>query len=197
MQTISSKENLDQPFHPHLETLKPDENTDQPFHPHLQTIKANEKEEKNEYSVAGESHAADLEQSNFQKELKIARKLHSKTRAYIDNALEDVRLGQSVNTSEAKEIVSEVANSITRSPHAMVWLTNMKERDEYTSIHSMNVCVLAVSFGRSLGIDKHELELLGLGGLLHDLGKMRVPLEILNKPSKLTFEEFEVMKTHR
>ena len=196
LQTISSKENLDQPFHPHLETLKPDENTDQPFHPHLQTIKANEKEENNKYSVAGESHAADLEQSNFQKELKIARKLHSKTRAYINNALEDVRLGQSVNTSEAKEIVSEVANSITRSPHALVWLTNMKERDEYTSIHSMNVCVLAVSFGRSLGMDKADLELLGLGGLLHDLGKMRVPLDILNKPSKLTFEEFEVMKTH-
>jgi HD-GYP domain-containing protein (c-di-GMP phosphodiesterase class II) len=60
----------------------------------------------------------------------------------------------------------------------------------------MNVCVMSVSFGRSLGMDKAELAVLGLGGLLHDLGKMRVPLEILNKPSKLTFEEFEVMKTH-
>ena len=196
LKTISGKENLDQPFHPHLETLKPNENTDQPFHPHLQTIKANEKEDNNKHSVAGESHAADLEQTNFQKELKIARKVHSKTRTYIDNALEDVRLGQAVNTDEAKDLVAEVANSITRSPHAMVWLTNLKERDEYTSIHCMNVCIMAVSFGRTLGMNKHELELLGLGGLLHDLGKMRVPLEILNKPSKLTFEEFEVMKTH-
>ena len=196
LKTISGKENLDQPFHPHLETLKPNENTDQPFHPHLETIKANEKEENNKASATGESHAADLEQTNFQKELKIARKVHSKTRTYIDNALEDVRLGQAVNTEEAKELVTEVANSITRSPHAMVWLTNMKERDEYTSIHCMNVCIMAVSFGRSLGMNKHELELLGLGGLLHDLGKMRVPLDILNKPSKLTVEEFEVMKTH-
>lgn len=147
-------------------------------------------------SIEHESEQADLEQHTFKKELNIARKLHERTRSYVDQALEDVRLGQAVDTEGAKEIVSEVANSITRSPHALVWLTNMKERDEYTSIHCMNVCVMAVSFGQSLGLSKTELEVLGLGGLLHDLGKMRIPLEILNKPSKLTFEEFEVMKTH-
>ena len=147
-------------------------------------------------SIEHESAQANLEQHTFKKELNIARKLHERTRSYVDQALEDVRLGQAVDTEGAKEIVSEVANSITRSPHALVWLTNMKERDEYTSIHCMNVCVMAVSFGQSLGLSKAELEVLGLGGLLHDLGKMRIPLEILNKPSKLTFEEFEVMKTH-
>ena len=169
------------------------------IYPHLRSLSTLGKDESNPNhsdTHAHESKQADLEQHNFQKELKVARKLHSRTRTYIDQALEDVRLGQAVNTDEAKELVTEVANSITRSPHAMVWLTNMKERDEYTSIHCMNVCILAVSFGRSLGMNKTELELLGLGGLLHDLGKMRVPLEILNKPSKLTFDEFEVMKTH-
>ena len=196
LQTIIG--NTEQVFRPRLQTISASEESEQPFKSHLQTITANENiQEKSTFSSkSNESQAADLEQNNFQKELKIARKLHSKTRTYIDTALEDVRLGQAVNTSEAKEIVSEIANSITRSPHALVWLTNMKERDEYTSIHSMNVCVLAVSFGRSLGMEKTQLELLGLGGLLHDLGKMKVPLEILNKPSKLTFEEFEVMKTH-
>ena len=196
LQTIIG--NTEQVFRPRLQTISASEESEQPFKSHLQTITSNENiQEKSTFSSKGdESQAADLEQNNFQKELKIARKLHSRTRAYIDTALEDVRLGQSVNTSEAKEIVSEVANSITRSPHALVWLTNMKARDEYTSIHSMNVCVLAVSFGRSLGMEKTQLELLGLGGLLHDLGKMKVPLEILNKPSKLTFEEFEIMKTH-
>ena len=196
LQTIIG--NTEQVFRPRLQTISASEESEQPFKSHLQTITANENiQEKSTFSSkSNESQAADLEQNNFQKELKIARKLHSKTRTYIDTALEDVRLGQAVNTSEAKEIVSEIANSITRSPHALVWLTNMKERDEYTSVHSMNVCVLAVSFGRSLGMEKTQLELLGLGGLLHDLGKMKVPLEILNKPSKLTFEEFEVMKTH-
>lgn len=153
-------------------------------------------QQENTHSVAHESKAADLEQSNFQKELKIGRKIHKRARGFIDKALEDVRLGQSVNTEDAKELVTEIAKSITRSPHAMVWLTNLKERDEYTSIHCMNVCIMAVSFGRSLGLEKSELEVLGLGGLLHDLGKILVPLEILNKPGKLTPEEFEVIKTH-
>lgn len=197
LKTISANESTAQPFHPHLQTFSADEDNEQPFHPHLQSISANEKvEAKSTASVLGESEAADLEQNNLQKELKAARKLHSRTRTYIDRALEDVRLGQAVNTDEAKELVTEVASSITRNPHAMVWLTNMKERDEYTSIHCLNVCILAVSFGRSIGMSKSELEIIGLGGLLHDLGKMRVPLEILNKPSKLTVEEFEVMKTH-
>jgi len=171
--------------------------SNQSVYAHLRSLVTLTQESKSiNNSAAHESHEADLEQNNFQKELKVARKLHTRTRTFIDHALDDVRLGQAVNTDAAKALVTEVANSITRSPHALLWLTNMKERDEYTSIHCMNVCVMSVSFGRTLGMEKAELEILGLGGLLHDLGKMRVPLEILNKPSKLTFEEFEVMKTH-
>jgi putative nucleotidyltransferase with HDIG domain len=197
LKIMAASTNTEQPFHPHLKTISAEENTEQAFHPHLKTISTEEKDQSmSSFSVTGESDSADLEQHNFQKELKIARKVHTRTRSYINRALEDVRLGQAVNTEEAKELVTEIANSITRSPHAMLWLTNLKNRDEYTAIHCMNVCVMAVSFGRSLGMEKTELELLGLGGLLHDLGKMRVPLEILNKPSKLTAEEFEVIKTH-
>ncbi len=173
------------------------EKSDESMYSHLRSLShSDNKPATFTSSVAHQAEQADFEQNNFHKELKIARNVHSRTRNYIDQALDDVRLGNAVDTEAAKQLVTEVANSITRSPHAMVWLTNMKERDEYTSIHCMNVCIMAVSFGRSLGMSKEELELLGLGGLLHDLGKMRVPLEILNKPSKLTFEEFEVMKTH-
>lgn len=198
LKNLSSSTDNSQPFHPHLQTISKTEEEEQPFHPHLKTLSEEEEkeEEKSTFSVSEASNAADLEQHNFKEELKIARKLHARTRTYIDRALDDVRLGQAVNTDEAKQLVTEVANSITRSSHAMMWLTNMKERDEYTSIHCMNVCIMAVSFGRSIGMSKSELEILGLGGLLHDIGKMRVPLEILNKPSKLTVEEFDVMKTH-
>ncbi|MCK4863860.1 MAG: HD-GYP domain-containing protein [Gammaproteobacteria bacterium] len=171
--------------------------SDETIYAHLRSLTTlTQESEPIKSSAVHDSEQAELEQHTFQKELKVARKLHTRTRTFIDHALEDVRLGQAVNTDAAKELVTEVANSITRSPHAFLWLTNMKERDEYTSIHCMNVCVMSVSFGRTLGMEKAELEILGLGGLLHDLGKMRVPLEILNKPSKLTFEEFEVMKTH-
>lgn len=197
LKILSAKVDNTQPFHPHLKTLETTENDEESFHPNLQTLVANEQtREKSTFSVADESHAADLEQNNFRKELKVARKVYTRVGSYIDDALEDIRLGQAVNTDEAKELVTEVANSITRSSHALMWLTNMKERDEYTSIHCINVCIMAVSFGRSIGMSKSELEILGLGGLLHDIGKMKVPLEILNKPSKLTIEEFEVMKTH-
>ena len=72
----------------------------------------------------------------------------------------------------------------------------MKKRDEYTAIHSVNVCILSFSFGNALGLAKPQLNLLGLGALLHDTGKMKVPLEVLNKPGKLTDEEFDLMKTH-
>lgn len=173
------------------------EKSEQSLYPHLRSLlNLNQSKVSSGSSATHEAAQADLEQHNFKNELKAARKVHSRTKSFIDLALEDVRLGQAVNTEAAKELVTEVTNSITRSPHAMVWLTNLKERDEYTSIHCMNVCIMSVSFGRSLGMEKAELEILGLGGLLHDLGKMRVPPEILNKPSRLTFEEFEVMKTH-
>lgn len=173
------------------------EKSDKSIYAHLRSLSTLGKDESvSNNLVADESEQADLEQNNLQKELKVARKVHTRTRTYIDRALEDVRLGQAVNTDEAKELVTEVASSVTRNPHAMVWLTNMKERDEYTSIHCLNVCIMAVSFGRSIGMSKSELEIIGLGGLLHDLGKMRVPLDILNKPDKLTYDEFEVIKTH-
>jgi len=173
------------------------EKSEQSLYPHLRSLASlNKPAFTSSHSVTHEADQADHEQNNFKQELKVARKVHSRTRAFIDTALEDVRLGQAVDTEAAKDLVTEVTSSIARSPHAMLWLTNLKERDEYTSIHCMNVCIMAVSFGRTLGMDKAELEVLGLGGLLHDLGKMRVPPEILNKPSSLTFEEFEIMKTH-
>ena len=138
----------------------------------------------------------DDERENFLAALRRSRKTYDKTRTYIDTALEDVRLGRSVDTKQAKLLVSDLAENIVRSPNAVVWLTHLKNRDEYTSIHCINVCILAISFGRCLGLGKVDINELGLGALLHDLGKMKIPLEILNKPAKLTPEEYEQMKQH-
>ena len=135
-------------------------------------------------------------QSLLETELRLARKLHDETRSYIKDVLEDVRLGRSINTNNAKQLVSALANSVVRNPSALLWLSHLKQRDEYTAIHSVNVCILALSFGRSLGLPKDELNKLGLGALLHDIGKMAVPLEILNKPGKLNEQEFLILKTH-
>lgn len=147
-------------------------------------------------SKMGSAPEPESNETDFHEQLRQAKKIYDKTRSYIDTALNDVRLGESVDTKQAKVLVGELAENIARSPNAMVWLTHLKNRDEYTSIHCMNVCILALSFGRYIGLERNELELLGLGALLHDLGKMYVPDEILNKPGKLTEAEFEIIKRH-
>jgi len=136
------------------------------------------------------------DQQTFKTELPIARTLQLDTRAYINDALHDVRLGHSINTNDAKRLVAGLADSVVRNPNALLWLSHMKQRDEYTAIHSVNVCILALTLGRDLGLSKNELNQLGLGALLHDVGKMIVPLEILNKPGALTDKEFSALKQH-
>lgn len=150
-------------------------------------------------TVPGKQQAekeAEREEKHFQQALQEARPVHSRTKTYIETLLEDVRLGNSLDTNTARQLVTEVTESITRSPNAMAWLSHLKHRDEYTVTHCMNTCILAVTFGRYLGMDKDSLELMGLGALLHDIGKMSIPLEILNKPGRLTPEEYEIVKTH-
>lgn len=142
-----------------------------------------------------------LSKSKFDKEtftehLVSARKSRDKTRFYIDDMLTEAKMGRIIDTQKAKLLVAELANNIAASLDASMWLTQLKKRDEYTAIHSLNVCVLSLTFGRALGLRGGELNELGLGALLHDIGKMQVPLEILNKPGKLTSEEFETMKAH-
>tara|TARA_R110001592_G_scaffold309760_1_gene584207 strand:- start:46172 stop:46984 length:813 start_codon:yes stop_codon:yes gene_type:complete len=77
-----------------------------------------------------------------------------------------------------------------------MWMAKIKHVDYYTMEHSLNVCVLAIAFGRHLRMDKTDLVRLGTGGMLHDVGKMQIPDEVLNKPSRLTEEEFAIMRQH-
>lgn len=134
--------------------------------------------------------------SRFRELLRAARDLRGRSREHVQTAFRDIRLGSSVSTAEIQTLVRDMVVSISINAGASLWLTNLKQRDEYTSIHCVNVCVLALAFGRHLGLPREELEILGLGALLHDIGKMQTPDEILNKPGALTPDEFEVMKRH-
>jgi len=78
----------------------------------------------------------------------------------------------------------------------MLWMSRIKHESEYTAEHCLNVCILAIAFGRHLRFDAAELRMLGLCGLLHDVGKMRTPRLILNKRTTLTEEEFLIIKQH-
>lgn len=132
----------------------------------------------------------------LEEELGRAQRLYDESHSVIAGLLEDVRLGRSLDSEPARARVRGMAESVVRNPNALLCLTRLKDRDRYTSMHSVDVCVFALAFGRHIGLDRQGLYELGLGALLHDLGKMRVPLEILNKPGPLTGSEFERMRRH-
>ena len=131
-----------------------------------------------------------------EEELQQAQEVERGAREVLYTILDDARLGRSVNTPGAKKAVGQMTESIIRNPDALVWLTHLKQKHEYTALHSLRVCVLALALGRCLGYDKDKLNILGMGALLHDIGKLRVPIEILDKPESLTREEFDIMKLH-
>ena len=117
-------------------------------------------------------------------------------RQVIDGLYDSARSGSSIDTGYAKAVVEDLTDGILQNPDAHMLLTKLHSRDEYTAIHSLNVCTLSIAFGRHLGLPEDLLKELGLGAMMHDLGKTQVPLEILNKPGKLTPEEYEVIKSH-
>lgn len=117
-------------------------------------------------------------------------------RTLTKSLLDDIRLGGAINTDHAKEMVSNCVQSVIRHPDALMWMAKIRTESEYTAEHCLNVCILAVAFGRVLGMAEEELHKLGMCGLLHDVGKMKVPPEILNKPASLTIGEMRTMMAH-
>jgi HD-GYP domain-containing protein (c-di-GMP phosphodiesterase class II) len=108
----------------------------------------------------------------------------------------EARLGRAVQAADCESLVDEISESVRRNPGALISVARLKQRDTYTYMHSVAVCALMLSLGRRLGLRGDTLKAAGLAGMLHDLGKVAVPLEVLNKPGKLTQAEFEQMKTH-
>ncbi|MBI3546756.1 MAG: HD-GYP domain-containing protein [Gammaproteobacteria bacterium] len=134
--------------------------------------------------------------SVLEEEISHAKAIVTETRQTVYTIMDDVRLGHSIDTTSAKKVVADMVDSVIRNPDALMCLNQLKHKDEYTALHSLRVCVLALAFGRHLDLTNEELNLLGMGALLHDIGKMKVPLDIINKPGRLTEQEFELMKSH-
>ena len=93
-------------------------------------------------------------------------------------------------------MVERITDSILRNSGALLSLSRVKNKDDYTFVHSVSVCALLVSFGRALSMGREDIHYLGIGGMLHDIGKTAIPDAILNKPGRLTEDEFLVMKSH-
>ncbi len=129
-------------------------------------------------------------------ELPRAREIRSNVSNVVKDIFNDARMGKAIEVNDVKEQVGDIVDSVFRNRDALLCLTNLKDYDDYTFMHCVNICILAVSFGRHLGMSKRQLENIGFGGILHDIGKTMIPESILNKPGKYTEEEYEVMKRH-
>lgn len=129
-------------------------------------------------------------------ELVRATTLFNESRQAVVSLFNEARLGKAIDAERCLPLVDEIASSIGRNPGAFVSLARLKTHDDYTYLHSMAVCALMVALGRQLGIGETEVREVGLAGLLHDMGKAMMPLEVLNKPGKLTDAEYDIMKTH-
>lgn len=114
----------------------------------------------------------------------------------VDNVLTTLRLSHDIDTVEVKTAVKACVKNVIKNPNAMLWLTQIKNKDDYTAEHSVRVSVMSVALGRELDLLEQELEDLGVAGMLHDVGKVKIPDEILNKEGALTREEYEIIKTH-
>jgi putative nucleotidyltransferase with HDIG domain len=145
----------------------------------------------------GEHHTPRYtDRQSLEQELPHARELARTTRELVFEIMEDARLGHAFDSARVRQAVAGMVESVIRNPDALIWLNELKNRDEYTALHSLRVCTLALAFGRHLDFTAAELNLLGTGALLHDIGKLRVPVDILNKPGRLTAQEFDTMKSH-
>lgn len=129
-------------------------------------------------------------------EIERASKICRQSKQAVVSMFEEARMGNAVEVGGAKQLVEEINDSVARNPGALISLARLKTADDYTYMHSVAVCAMMVALAKQIGLDEAQTRSAGLAGLLHDLGKAVMPMEVLNKPGKLTDAEFVIIKSH-
>jgi HD-GYP domain-containing protein (c-di-GMP phosphodiesterase class II) len=114
----------------------------------------------------------------------------------VKSIMEDCKKNSRINSDAAKVMVDKIIDELLLNRDVLVNLSDIKTTDDYTFAHSVNVCILSLMAGAKLGLNQLRLKDLGVGALLHDIGKVSIPEEIIKKPGKLTDEEYEIIKQH-
>ena len=120
---------------------------------------------------------------------------HEAARTVVE-VMDDIRLGRQIEVEKVDHVVENMVDSILRNKNALISLGRIKKADEYTFMHSVSVGALMIAFGRHMGFDYELLKKIGIGGLLHDIGKVNIPAALLAKDSRLTDKEFVKIKEH-
>jgi HD-GYP domain-containing protein (c-di-GMP phosphodiesterase class II) len=136
----------------------------------------------------------DLEDEERAKE--VAKRTYEQTVAVTKEVVGSIRLGRSASVKKVKRAVQGIVDQVLRNEVSIVGLTTIRDYDEYTFVHSVNVTIFGVSIGKRLGLSKLQLFDLGLSALFHDVGKSRVPLDVLNKAGALDDDEWRIMQAH-
>jgi putative nucleotidyltransferase with HDIG domain len=129
-------------------------------------------------------------------ELERAAQICRQSKQAVVSMFQEARMGKTVDTAGAQRLVDEISDSVARNASALISLARLKTADDYTYMHSVAVCAMMIALARQLGLDEAQTRSAGVAGLLHDLGKARMPMDVLNKPGKLTEAEFGIMKSH-
>jgi len=179
-----------------IDTEKVDDSVDSPWEKVVVAREAGTREITNVRYELPQGRQAPEEQASFEDEFHRAQDIHSRIRELVYNMHFDARMGRSIDAENTRKLVRELVSSVLRNPDTQIWLTQLRDKDEYTAEHSLSVAVFSLAFGRHLGLDAEELLELGMGAILHDIGKVRVPLEIINKSGKLDSGEYGTMQLH-
>ncbi len=129
-------------------------------------------------------------------ELTTVRSAYKDACSHTSVILDSIRLSGELDIKKVNQVVDDCVDSILRNDTALVWLTQISHKDNYTAEHSLRTCIYAIALGRELGFRELELQNIGICGLLHDVGKMKIPKEILLKQGSLTEEEIKIMQKH-
>ena len=133
---------------------------------------------------------------NFVEALEEAREVHQKMGAVVNSLYNSIHRNKIPEFDQVEDVVTDVVSSLDRNEYALEWMTQIKDKDQFESQHAVNVSIFAIKLGRHLGLHEDILKTLGMCGLLHDVGKIKIPDRILMKPGALTEDEMGIMQRH-
>ena len=149
-----------------------------------------------EASLLAVVSAPAISRVSLDEELQRAHKLCGAAKQAVVAMFGEARMGNAIDAAQVTELVEDISSSVLRNPNALISLARLKNADEYTYMHSVAVCALMIALARQLGLAEAQVRDAGMAGLLHDIGKMMIPDVILNKPGKLTDNEFSTVRSH-
>lgn len=154
--------------------------------------------------TAARSYLPNIHEDRFTKlsprqraaEIKKAAGTIKRSRVAVENLFADARLGNAVKSKAMVPLIDKISSSVSVDPTIILNIARIKNKDEYTYLHSVSVCALMINLARKLRIPEDRIEDIGMAGLLHDVGKTSISDEILSKPGKLDESEWKTVRDH-